>query len=634
MYAQHGALGGADMYAHGVLRARMEYTSPYSPAPAAASSHLGVVERRAVLAELASIHDEAAGLGEHIYRDDFVSLGRSFMDGHGPANDMKMIASHASAKTAHMAAAAAAALTLDDVIEGQFATCRAPTACSQGCSAAVNAAIARCGEWAQSPGALRRTTASAGAVGADALKSSCAAALTVSKQACSEDAAEEARCAAPIIRSYAKFGVQVSGYEDTKLQRSAARVAEKAAVGKKMPAGLGSSYEPDVVFLEDCNPVGLIEFSLYDVCWLDQEIGKVQGWSGAIECAVKGFASKIPFQAVGVPRLKCLKASDGLYEFDLIGKITADHFEAQLPKALRAPANVNISDLLIPKPVPATSQESARVYNYGIRIFRDLQKFGDFGCAADGDGNVGLMTALSYNGARQAAMQSTCTYEFPVYGVTYIYAYLHRNFVESKMDLSAFFHMDSAFDCGDNRVFQKLKLALHRNSWRLQGTCVDIIPDTTLRPYAGYSECFASGGGSMHTSLTNARTMGGQLMKCDQPTHAINAFNVVQCNDVGKPASYHQFMFVCQPLLQAKKNSKVLPYTSGSYSPTTVKALTFNNDLFLGDLKVQIKFHGKVLKLDTEMTEDQSAGAYTRRFWSSKPQQAPTSQLSLRRFCL
>jgi hypothetical protein len=153
---------------------------------------------------------------------------------------------------------------------------------------------------------------------------------------------QEARCAAPIIRSYAKFGVQVSGYQDTKLQRSAARVAEKVG-GKEVsavrtgrsvtvtPAGLGS-YEPDVVFLEECNPVGLTEYSLYDVCWLKQEHGKVQGWSGAIECLVKGFATKIPFQAVGIPRLKCLLAKDGLYEFDLIGKITADHFEAQLPK--------------------------------------------------------------------------------------------------------------------------------------------------------------------------------------------------------------------------------------------------------------------------------------------------------------
>jgi hypothetical protein len=124
------ALGGADMYAHGELRARMDYSSPYSPAPApAASSRLGDGERRAVLAELADIHDEAAGLGEHIGRDDLVSLGRSFMDGHGPADDMAMIASHAAAKTAH--AAAPAALTLDDVVEGQFATCRAPTACGQ-----------------------------------------------------------------------------------------------------------------------------------------------------------------------------------------------------------------------------------------------------------------------------------------------------------------------------------------------------------------------------------------------------------------------------------------------------------------------------------------------------------------------
>jgi hypothetical protein len=184
-YAQHGALGGADMYAHSELRARMDYASPYSPA--AASSRLGDVERRAVLAELASIHEEAAGLGElHIHRDGLVSLGQSFMDGHGPDVDMKMIASHATAKTA-AAAAPPPPLTLDDVVEGQFATCRAPTACGQGCSAAVDAAIARCGEWAQSPGALRRIAAAAGA---EELKSSCAAALIGSKQACSEDASE------------------------------------------------------------------------------------------------------------------------------------------------------------------------------------------------------------------------------------------------------------------------------------------------------------------------------------------------------------------------------------------------------------------------------------------------------------
>ena len=210
----------------------------------------------------------------------------------------------------------------------------------------MGAAIARCGEWAQSPGALRRTAAAA-SVGAARLMSDCAATLTASKLACSEDASEEARCAAPIIRSFAKFGVRVSGYEDTKLQRSAARVAEKAGrgagagTGKEsaartgrsvtVPAGLGS-YEPDVVLLEDCNPVGLTEYSLYDACWLEQEHGKVDGWSGAIECAVKGFETKIPFQAVGIPRLKCLKAADGLYELDLIGIITADHLEAQLPK--------------------------------------------------------------------------------------------------------------------------------------------------------------------------------------------------------------------------------------------------------------------------------------------------------------
>jgi hypothetical protein len=119
-------------------------------------------------------------------------------------------------------------------------------------------------------------------------------------------------------------------------------------------------------------------------------------------------------------------------------------------KDQRAPANVNISDLLIPKPVPATHQESAKVTVgfdrgfmrvTGIRVFSDLQKFGDFGCAGDGDGNVGLMTALSYNGDVQAAMQSNCTYDFPAYGVTYVHTYLDTFSVRSKSDLSAFFNM-------------------------------------------------------------------------------------------------------------------------------------------------------------------------------------------------
>jgi hypothetical protein len=52
----------------------------------------------------------------------------------------------------------------------------------------------------------------------------------------------------------------------------------------------------------------------------------------------------------------------------------------------------------------------------------------------------------------------------------------------------------------------------------------------------------------------------------------------------------------------------VLPYTGGAYSPSTTKALTFNNDLFLGDLKVQVKFQGKVLKLSEEMVGDQRWG--------------------------
>jgi hypothetical protein len=239
-------------------------------------------------------------------------------------------------------------------------------------------------------------------------------------------------------------------------------------------------------------------------------------------------------------------------------------------KDQRAPANLNISDLLIPKPVPAASQDSAKVavgFNTGIRVFRDLQKFGDFGCADDGDGNAGLMTALSYNGNAHAAMQSTCTYDFPVYGVTYIYAYLDTYSVNSLSDLSAWFNMDAAFECGDNRVFQKLKLALHSNRWRLQGTCVDIVPDMTLKSYSEYSKCFASGRGNMHDTLRSAKTMDGQLMKCDQPTHAINAFKVYRCNDKSKP-KYHQFEFVCQPLQVAKKNSKAGGLLRTSTRPT------------------------------------------------------------------
>jgi hypothetical protein len=53
-------------------------------------------------------------------------------------------------------------------------------------------------------------------------------ALTASKASCQSDPQEEGRCAGPIIRSYAKFGVEVRGYENIKLQRSAIRVAVKA----------------------------------------------------------------------------------------------------------------------------------------------------------------------------------------------------------------------------------------------------------------------------------------------------------------------------------------------------------------------------------------------------------------------
>jgi len=72
-------------------------------------------------------------------------------------------------------------------------------------------------------------------------------------------------------------GEEVRGYEDTKLQRSASRVAVKAVghtisprTGKALSVpkvkALGQAYTPDVVLLEECNPVGITEYSVYDVC--------------------------------------------------------------------------------------------------------------------------------------------------------------------------------------------------------------------------------------------------------------------------------------------------------------------------------------------------------------------------------
>jgi len=71
--------------------------------------------------------------------------------------------------------------------------------------------------------------------------------------------------------------------------------------------------------LEECDPVGITEYSIFDVCVQGTERAKVDGWSGKIECAVKGFEKKITFQSQGIPRLVCLAASEGLYELSIIG---------------------------------------------------------------------------------------------------------------------------------------------------------------------------------------------------------------------------------------------------------------------------------------------------------------------------
>ena len=132
-----------------------------------------------------------AGLGEHMEKEQLHSIARTVMDGTGSHADMQLLAAHAKATAeAKAEAEAQAPLSLDDVVAGQFAKCRAPTSCSQSCAASINAALGTCGSWAQSPGALRRTTSSKGA---DELKSTCAVALTASKTSCQSDP-EVGRC--------------------------------------------------------------------------------------------------------------------------------------------------------------------------------------------------------------------------------------------------------------------------------------------------------------------------------------------------------------------------------------------------------------------------------------------------------
>jgi len=121
---------------------------------------------------------------------------------------------------------------------------------------------------------------------------------------------------------------------------------------------------------------------------LGTERRKIDGWSGNIECAVKGFEKKITFQSQGVPRLVCLTASEGLYELSFIGKVTADHMEAHLDVELRAPSNAKIHELLIPKPTPAASQSSVESSKNSVKNFKDMMYFGDFGCKTDGDGRA------------------------------------------------------------------------------------------------------------------------------------------------------------------------------------------------------------------------------------------------------
>jgi len=60
----------------------------------------------------------------------------------------------------------------------------------------------------------------------------------------------------------------------------------------------------------------------------------------------------------------------------------------------------------------------------------------------------------------------------------------------------------------------------------------------------------------------------------------------------------------------ARPCGEVLPYTSGQYSPTTTNALTFDKDLFLGDLTANIKFKGPVLKL-ADPAADPDSEEYT-----------------------
>jgi hypothetical protein len=126
---------------------------------------------------------------------------------------------------------------------------------------------------------------------------------------------------------------------------------------------------------------------------------------------------------------------------------------------------------------------------------------------------------------------------------------------------------------------------------------VNVIPAYEPARYLEYSECFdPSSKTYLSDNMITYGTMAGQMMKCKEDSHAISEFKVYKCNEKGK-SSWHQFRFVCQPLLNAKKNAKILPYTSTGYSPTTYDTLTYNKDLFLGSVTANIKFHGKVIKM-------------------------------------
>ena len=423
---------------------------------------------------------------------------------------------------------------------------------------------------------------------------------------------EESRCAGPIIRSYAKFGVEVRGYENTKLQRSVSRVAVKAdghtvspRTGKAVSVptgfkGIGTlGYTPDVVLLEECDPVGITEYILFDVCVQGTEREKIDGWSGRIDCAVKGFEKKISFLSQGIPRLVCLEASEGLYELSMIGKVTADHLEAQLDVALRAPSNDKIHELLIPKPTPAKSQPSVKFSDSYLSNFKDMVNFGAFGCKTDGDGNAGLMISLgSRHDSNKVTMQSGCTYDFPSYGTSSIYSKLDTNAAYSKSDFTALLKLDATFACPEGNVLQDVKVTNSHGNYYLKGMCIDIIVAYKPAQYQEYSECFNPRPSyKLSSNIKGYNSMGDDMMKCKENTHAIRGFKVYQCADATKSSSWHQFRFVCQPLLMAKKNTPVLPYTGGKYSPTTTNALTFDKDLFLGDLTANIKFMGPVLKL-------------------------------------